>query len=177
MISFMNMNKRPLNGEPEEDEDDSVPGEKKPVPPRAFMSWQDALVLLVIVGLCVGGYKYYQYSKQKSADTFAKCAQLYDAKNWLEAENCYDSTWKLSYVTASLDSLRSLRLGLIQDMRNAQLDVYEAADAYWNDGDSVKAIAEMEKLVLPFLLDEEKHDVWKKWEVIAAIRNAAVPQQ
>ncbi len=180
MISFMNMGKNRPNEEPDDDDEEegSVAGEKKPVPVvRSFMSWQDALVLLVIGALVFGGYKYYQYSKQHSAKTFAKCATLFDAKKWVAAEACYDSTWKLSYVPPSLDSLRSLRIGAIQDLRNIQLDIFEAAEAYWNDADSVKAIAEMSKLVPPCLLQGERLTTWKQWELVVVKMNAAAPQQ
>ena len=58
MISFMNMGKNRPNEEPDDDEEEgSVSVEKKPVPVvRSFMSWQDALFLLVIAALVVGGY-------------------------------------------------------------------------------------------------------------------------
>lgn len=59
MISFMNfMNKRPI-------EDGEEGQEPKAQVPTRFMSWQDAIFLLVIAALVVGGYYYFQFTKQK----------------------------------------------------------------------------------------------------------------
>lgn len=69
MLSFINImgKKNPLD---EDDEEGSENGKKK-VEISGFIGWQDALVLLVIIGAIVGGYKYYQHTKRESAELFA----------------------------------------------------------------------------------------------------------
>ena len=74
MLSFQNImgGKNPLD-DPEDDENPD--GGKKPEPTQ-IVSWQDALVILVIIAAIVGGYQYYQYTKRESEEIFARCALL-----------------------------------------------------------------------------------------------------
>lgn len=158
MLSFQNImgGKNPLD----DPEDEETEGKKKPEV-KGFISWQDALVILVIIGAIVGGYQYYQYAKRTSAEIFARCALQYDGGDFVSAKACYDSTWDLSYAPAEMDSLRVVRLGAIEDMKVAQEFVLETVSAALQSGDSATAIAEAQKFTDPILLDESDT---KKWE-------------
>jgi len=167
MISFMNfMNKRPV----EDGEEEQNP--KAQVPTR-FMSWQDAIFLLVIAGLVVGGYYYFQYTKQKGTKQFAECQKLFEANDLLASEVCYEKTWELSYVTDSMELDRQHYLGLISDKRTVQMDVFQLVEASFLEGDSAKAFEEMTKMSEPLLLlDQDQIDLWKEWSKKSAIKAA-----
>jgi len=171
MISFMNfMNKRPLDeGEEEQDEKQD---EKLQVPTR-FMSWQDAIFLLVIAGLVVGGYYFFEYTKNKGSKEFAECSAYFEAKDFLASEACYEKTWHLSYVSDSMEIQRQHHLGYITDMRAIQLDVFEMVESAFLEEDSLLAFEEMKKMTAPMLLFEENHlELWQEWSRLQAIRAA-----
>ena len=160
MLSFQNImgGKNPLD-DPEDDENPD--GGKKPEPTQ-IVSWQDALVILVIIAAIVGGYQYYQYTKRESEEIFARCALLYDGGDLVAARDCYESTWDLSYAPADKDSLRVVRLGEIEDIKVAQEFVLETVQAALSAGDSAKAIEEAQKMTSPLLLSEEDAGLWKE---------------
>lgn len=164
MISFMNMmgGKNPLD-DPEDDSEDGS-GNKKKTTVSNFIGWQDAAVLIAIAVLVIGGYKYYQYTKQKSAEMFTRCAVLFDAEDYPSAKACYDSTWDLNYATPAFDSLRVIRLGFIEDMQNAQEDVLESVKRALVSGDTVAAVKAMQNFSGPVLLDKDDADVWNEWK-------------
>ena len=131
MFSFLN-GKSPFDGAEEKLEAGETVNGRPKLPQAPIMGWQDGVFLLVLVGLIVGGYYYYQHTKQVSAETFAKCDALYvaaetDAAKYVESEACYNETWELSFVSDSMEILRQNRLGAIEDLRNHQKDLY--ADA------------------------------------------------
>lgn len=169
MLSFINImgKKNPL------DEDDGEEGSengKKKVEVSGFIGWQDAVVLLLIAGAIFGGYKYYQYTKRESSEFFARCALLYDGGDLLSAEACYDSTWNLSYVPNEMDSLRVIRLGAIQDLRNTQEYVLEDARTALRNGDTAKALSVMGTFKKPSLLLDEAAGEWSSLESAFADR-------
>lgn len=171
MISFMNfMNKRPL--EEGEEEQDEKQDEKQQMPTR-FMSWQDAIFLLVIACLVVGGYYFFQYTKNKGAKEFAECGVFFDAEDFLASEVCYEKTWHLSYVSDSMEIQRQHHLGFITDRRALQLDVFEMVESAFLEGDSLLGFEEMKKMTAPLLLIEEDHlKLWQEWSRLQAIRAA-----
>lgn len=157
MLSFINLmgGKNPLN-DPEDEEEG---GEKKPTVTK-IIGWQDALVIIIIIAAIFGGYKYYQHTKQESADMLARCALLFDGGAFAAARDCYDSTWNLSYTPTEMDSLRVSRLGVIQDMQSAQEFALETAmDALIKD-DTAAVIAAMRTFKGPILLNEESTLEW-----------------
>lgn len=158
MLSFINLmgGKNPLN-DPEDEEEGA---EKKPTVTK-IIGWQDALVIVVIIAAVFGGYKYYQYTKQESADMFARCALLFDGGDFAAARDCYDSTWNLSYAPTDMDSLRVSRLGVIQDMQSAQEYVIEEALEALSKNDTAGAIASMSRFRGPVLLSEDLAQEWK----------------
>ncbi|MCK9181722.1 MAG: hypothetical protein M0P13_02415 [Fibrobacteraceae bacterium] len=164
MISFMNMmgGKNPLD-DPEDDSEEGS-GNKKKTTVSNFIGWQDALVLIVIAILIIGGYKYYQYTKQKSAEMFTRCAVLFDAEDYPSAKACYDSTWDLNYATPAFDSLRVLRLGFIEDMQNTQEDVFESVKRALVSHDTVAAVKAMQKFSGPVLLEKDDAEIWEEWK-------------
>lgn len=161
MISFMNMmGKNPLDDGSEDEEEG---GEKKKKP-QVIVGWSDAVVLLAIVALVFGGYQYYQYAKRSSADVFARCATLFDAGAYAEAEACYDSTWNLNYVPVAQDSLRAVRIGVVKDLRATQEDIFDSVESCFNAKDTLGAALEMRKLKKPLLLMGDAETTWKSWE-------------
>ncbi len=168
MLSFINImgKKNPLD---EDDEEGSENGKKK-VEISGFIGWQDALVLLVIIGAIVGGYKYYQHTKRESAELFARCALLYDGGDLLAAKTCYDSTWNLSYVPNDMDSLRVIRLGAIQDLQSTQEYILEDVRASLREADTAKALSAMRKFRKPLLLSAEDATEWNALETAFAER-------
>lgn len=175
MISFMNfMNKKsPFE---EEEEQDQKTKSKEPV---HFMSWQDAVFLLVIIALVVGGYYYFQYTKQQGAKQFAECNALYEANDFIACETCYGKTWDLSYVSDTMELVRQERLGLIADMRTLQMDVFQSVESYLLNGDTSSALEEMNKMTKPLLLlNQSQLDLWTEWSRIQSLRaaiSAAIP--
>ena len=166
MLSFINImgGKNPLD-DPDDEESTEEGGEgKKKVEVKGFMSWSDALVLLVIIGGIIGGYKYYQYTKKESAETFARCALLFDGGDFAAAKDCYEGTWELSYAPADMDSLRVVRLGAIEDMKNSQEYVLENVRAALQKNDSAAAVATMKKFQGPVLLDEDDAAEWNAFQ-------------
>ena len=160
MLSFINImgGKNPLD---DPDDEESTEGEgKKKVEVKGFMSWSDALVLLVIIGGVIGGYKYYQYTKKESAETFARCALLYDGGDFSAAKDCYEATWELSYAPAEMDSIRVVRLGAIEDMKNAQEYVLETVKASLQKNDSAAAVSAMKSFQGPVLLNKDDASEW-----------------
>ncbi|NLO23117.1 MAG: hypothetical protein GX116_02130 [Fibrobacter sp.] len=174
MISFMNfMNKTPL----EDEDSDEV---KTPEPTR-FMSWQDAVFLLVIAALITGGYYYFQNVKKKGLKQFTECNLLFEAKDYLSSEACYEKTWSLSYVTDSMELVRQERLGYITDLRAAQVDVFHLVEISFNQGDSLEAFKSMDKIQKPLLfLEEDFISQWTEWEkahALWAAIQAAIPNE
>ena len=169
MLSFINImgGKNPLDDP--EDEESTEGGEgKKKVEVKGFMSWSDALVLLLIIGGIIGGYKYYQYTKKKSAETFARCALLFDGGDFAVAKDCYESTWGLSYAPADLDSIRVVRLGAIEDMKVSQEYVLETTRTALQGNDTVAAIKAMKSFQGPILLNEDDAEEWKSLQTAFA---------
>lgn len=174
MLSFINImgKKNPL------DEDDGEEGSengKKKVEVSGFIGWQDAVVLLAIAGAIFGGYKYYQYTKRESSEFFARCALLYDGGDLLAAEACYDSTWNLSYAPNEMDSLRVVRLGSIQDLRNSQEYVLEDAKTALRNGDTTKAVSVMGTFKKPSLLLDGAAEEWSALESAFADKIGKTP--
>ena len=123
---------------------DTVNGKPK-MPVAPVMGWQDGVFLLVIIGLIVGGYQYYQYAKRNSAETFASCDALYvaaqgDVSKYAEMEKCYEATWDLGFVSDSLEIVRQNRLGEVEDMRNVQKDLLANANGALAQGDTAAAV-------------------------------------
>lgn len=166
MLSFINImgGKNPLD-DPEDEESTEGEGKKK-VEVKGFMSWSDAIVLLVIIGGIIGGYKYYQYTKKESTETFARCALLFDGGDFIAAKDCYEGTWELSYAPAEMDSIRVVRLGAIEDMKNAQEYVLEDVRTALQKNDSAAAVSAMKKFQGPVLLNENDAAEW------SALQNA-----
>ena len=141
MFSFLN-GKSPFDEAEEKLEAGETVNGRPKLPQAPIMGWQDGVFLLVLIGLIVGGYYYYQYAKQKSADSFAKCDALYvaaetDATKYVDAEACYNETWDLGFVSDSMEILRQNRLGAIEDLRNQQNDLYADAMGAMADNDTV----------------------------------------
>lgn len=152
----------------------------KPKLPTPTMGWQDVVFLLVLVGLVVGGYYYYQYAKNSSAETFAKCDALYVAAEaeqtkFLDAEKCYNETWDLGFVSDSLEVLRQNRLGAIEDMRNHLMDLFvDVMDAI-ADKDSAKAFEIVTNYKGPMFLPKTDAETWKTIADAAAAKASAEP--
>ncbi len=158
MLSFINiMGKK--NPDEEDEEEGSENGKKK-VEVTGIIGWQDALILVVIALGIFGGYKYYQYTKEQSSELFARCALLYDGGDLLSAKACYDSTWELSYTPNEMDSLRVIRLGLIDEMKSAQEFVLEDARNALAASDTAKALSVMRTFNGPVLLSGEDARAW-----------------
>ena len=145
---------------------ETVNGRPK-LPQAPIMGWQDGVFLLVLVGLIVGGYYYYQYTKQVSADMFANCDAMYiaaeqNAAKYAEAEACYNETWDLSFVSDSMEILRQNRLGSIEDMRNHQKDLYADAMGALAARDSIAAYNIVNAYKGPMLLSKGDAKDWNK---------------
>jgi hypothetical protein len=174
MFSFLN-GKSPFDEAEEKLEAGETVNGRPKMPTGPIMSWQDGLFLLVIIGLIVGGYQYYQHSKTESAETFARCNALFDAaaeapEKYLESEACFDSTWDLGFVSDTMEVLRQNRVGEIQDKRNAQKDLLEDAKDALKFKDTVKAVSIIKGYAGPdLLLGYDKND----WDKIAKIEVAA----
>jgi hypothetical protein len=166
MVSFLN-GKSPFDEAEEKLEAGETINGRPKMPTGPIMGWQDGVFLLVIIGLIVGGYQYYQYAKKKSADVFASCDTLYqaaavDPTKYVEVEACYDSTWDLGFVSDSMEVLRQNRQGQIADMRNAQKDILEDAKILLEDGDTAKAVASLKNYAGAKLLRPSDASEWNK---------------
>ena len=166
MVSFLN-GKSPFDEAEEKLEAGETINGRPKMSTGPVMGWQDGVFLLVIIGLIVGGYQYYQYAKNSSAETFAKCDALYvaaasDPAKFVEVEACYDSTWDLGFVSDSMEVLRQNRQGQIADMRNAQKDILEDAKILLEDGDTAKAVSTLKNYSGAFLLRPSDASEWKK---------------
>ena len=175
MLSFLN-GKSPFDEAEEKLEAGETINGKPKMPTGPIMGWQDGVFLLVIIGLIVGGYQYYQYVKKESAETFARCNAIFEAaaeapEKYLEAEACYDSTMDLSFTNDTMDVIREERLGKIEDMRIFQKDVLEDAKYALSLKDTAKAVGIIKSYAGPdLLLGYDKND----WEKIAKTEVAVV---
>ncbi len=170
-FSFLS-GKSPFDEAEEKLEAGEVVNGKPKLPKAPVMGWQDGVFLLVLAGLIVGGYYYYQYAKQKSADLFAKCDGLYVAAEtepvkYADAEACYNETWDLGFVSDSMEVLRQNRLGVIEDMRNHLKDLYTEAMDAMADNDSLKAYKIVDEYNGPMLLNQGDRKDWDKVAVNA----------
>jgi hypothetical protein len=174
MFSFLN-GKSPFDEAEEKLEAGETVNGRPKMPSGPIMGWQDGLFLLVIIGLIVGGYQYYQHSKTESAETFARCNALFDEaatnpEKYLDAEACFDSTWDLGFVSDTMEVLRQNRMGEILDKRNAQKDVLEDAKDALSQKDTAKAVEIVRGYQgAMFLRNYDKED----WDKIAKIEVAA----
>ena len=164
MFSFLN-GKSPFDEAEEKLEAGETVNGRPKLPQAPIMGWQDGVFLLVLVGLIVGGYYYYQHTKQVSAETFAKCDSLYvaaetNAAKYVEAESCYNETWELSFVSDSMEILRQNRLGSIEDLRNHQKDLYADAMGALAARDSVAAYNIVNNYKGPMLLNRGDAKDW-----------------
>ena len=164
MFSFLN-GKSPFDEAEEKLEAGETINGRPKLPQAPIMGWQDGVFLLVLIGLIVGGYYYYQYAKQKSADTFAKCDALFvaaetDASKYVEAEACYNETWDLGFVSDSMEILRQNRLGAIEDLRNQQKDLYADAMGAMAARDTVAAYKVVSEYKGPMLLSQGDRKDW-----------------
>lgn len=153
----------------------------KPKLPTPTMGWQDVVFLIVLVGLVVGGYYYYQYAKSKSAETFAACDTLYvaaetDQLKYLDAEKCYNETWDLGFVSDSMEVLRQNRLGAIEDMRNHLKDLFADVMDAIADQDSAKAFGIIAGYKGPMFLAKSDAEMWRSIEAAGAAKAAATEQ-
>lgn len=164
MFSFLN-GKSPFDEAEEKLEAGETVNGRPKLPQAPIMGWQDGVFLLVLAGLIVGCYYYYQYAKQKSADAFAKCDALYvaaetDAAKYVEAEACYNETWDLGFVSDSMEILRQNRLGAIEDLRNQQKDLYAEAMGAMAARDTVAAFNVVKDYKGPMLLSQGDRKDW-----------------
>ena len=180
MFSFLN-GKSPFDEAEERLEAGDTINGKPRIPTGPIMGWQDGVFLLVIVGLIVGGYQYYQYVKRNCAETFAKCDALYvaateDASKFAEVETCYEATWDLAFVSDTLEVLRQNRLGQIEDLRNAQKDLLASANDALDKGDTAaaaKIVTEYKGAMLLYTGDKSEWDEIVKIAEIQAAKAAA----
>lgn len=165
MFSFLN-GKSPFDEAEEKLEAGETVNGRPKLPSAPVMGWQDGVFLLVIIALIVGGYHYYKFAKQKSAEMFARCDTLYvaaeaDIAGLPAAEACYDSTWDLGFVSDSMEVLRQNRLGDISDKRNAMKDLLEDAKDAMALGDTAKAVGILGDNKGYVLLRQDEQDEWK----------------
>lgn len=165
MVSFLN-GKSPFDEAEEKLEAGETVNGRPKMPKGPVMGWQDGVFLLVVIGLIVGGYQYYQYAKRSSAEMFARCDALYtsaqeDPSQYVAAEACYDSTWNLGFVGDSMEVLRQNRLGAISDMRNVQKDLLADAKADLAEGDTAKAVATLKEYSGAVILRSDEKKVWE----------------
>ena len=180
MFSFLN-GKSPFDEAEERLEAGETVNGKPKLPTGPIMGWQDGVFLLVIIGLIVGGYQYYQYVKRNCAETFAKCDALYvaateDASKFAEVETCYEATWDLAFVSDTLEVLRQNRLGQIEDLRNAQKDMLASANDALDKGDTAaaaKIVTEYKGAMLLYTGDKSEWDEIVKIAEIQAAKTAA----
>lgn len=166
MFSFLN-GKSPFDEAEEKLEAGETVNGRPKLPQAPIMGWQDGVFLLVLAGLIVGVYYWYQYTKQKSAEVFATCDALYVAaesnpSKYADAEVCYNETWDLSFVSDSMEILRQNRLGAIEDLRNQQKDVYADAMGAMAARDTVAAYNVVNAYKGPMLLSQGDRKDWEK---------------
>ncbi len=171
-FSFLN-GKSPFDEAEERLEAGEVVNGKPKMPKAPVMGWQDGVTLLVIIGLIVGGYQYYQYAKKKSADAFAACDAAYvaataDVAKYAEVETCYEATWDLGFVSDSLEVIRQNRIGEIEDMRNAQKDLYTNVNAALDKNDSAAALKMVAEYKGANLLYGGAKEDWESLTKVAA---------
>lgn len=176
-FSFLN-GKSPFDEAEERLEAGETINGKPKMPKAPVMGWQDGVFLLVIIALAVGGYQYYQYAKKKSADAFAACDALYaattsDVAKFAEVETCYEATWDLGFVSDSLEVVRQNRIGEVEDLRNAQKDLYDAVNADLTKGDSATAMKKVSAYTGPVLLYGGAKEDWEGLVKAAAEFEAA----
>ncbi|MCF0224478.1 MAG: hypothetical protein HUK20_09420, partial [Fibrobacter sp.] len=172
--------KSPFDEAEERLEAGEVVNGKPKLPKAPVMGWQDGVFLLVVVGLIVGGYQYYQHTKKSCAEAFAACDALYaatatDASKYAEVEKCYESTWNLGFVSDSLEVLRQNRLGEIEDLRNANKDAFDEVNEALDKGDSATAMKVVSEYKGPVLLYGDDKAEWDKLKELAKNVDASEP--
>ena len=166
MFSFLN-GKSPFDEAEEKLEAGETINGRPKLPQAPIMGWQDGVFLLVLAGLIVGVYYWYQFTKQKSAEVFASCDAMYvaaetNALKYADAEACYNETWHLSFVSDSMEILRQNRLGAIEDLRNHQKDLYADAMGAMAARDTVAAYNIVKDYKGPMLLSVGDRKDWNK---------------
>ncbi len=180
MFSFLN-GKSPFDEAEERLEAGETVNGKPKLPTGPIMGWQDGVFLLVIIGLIVGGYQYYQYLKRNCAETYARCDALYaaaaeDASKYAEVEVCYEAARDLSFISDSQEVRGQNRLGEIEDMRLAQKDLLSDANAALDKGDTAaaaKIVTEYKGAMLLYTGDKSEWDEIVKIAEIQAAKEAA----
>jgi len=118
-----------------------------------FMGKGD-IIFLVVVALLVAGFWYYtKVIKEKSAEHFALCTAKVSATEFLQAESCYEAARNLHYLNDSLDSLIYLNLGMIDSLRDYDLEQYNEADSLLKISDTAQALAKAQGLDQSMFLD------------------------
>lgn len=164
MFSFLN-GKSPFDEAEEKLEAGETVNGRPKLPQAPIMGWQDGVFLLVLAGLIVGVYYWYQYTKQKSAEVFAACDAMYvaaetNALKYADVEVCYNETWDLSFVSDSMEILRQNRLGAIEDLRNHQKDLHADAMGALAARDTVAAYNIVKEYKGPMLLSQGDRKEW-----------------
>ena len=145
-------------------EDSAIKNENQPKENMKIGSWQDALTLLVIAGLIAGGYFYFKNAKENASEMFARCAASFDAKEYLAAEACYDSTWNLGYITDTMELERQHRLDSLNDIRFKQMDMLDLVKESMEAQDTNTARLEFEKITNPEFLQAKASELYKSYK-------------
>ncbi|SHK70697.1 hypothetical protein [Fibrobacter sp. UWEL] len=168
-FSFLN-GKSPFDEAEERLEAGETINGKPKMPKAPVMGWSDGVFLIVIIAAVVGGYQYYKYAKNKTAEVYAQCQALYeacatDASKYIEMEECYKGTMDLSFTSDSLEILGQNRLVEVDSMRFIQQGFLTDAKSFLKDGDTTSAVKALKEYKGAMLLNGvgEKAE-WEKIE-------------
>jgi len=138
-----------------------------------FMGKGDIIFLLVIVSL-VGGFWFYSKTvKQKCTVKFAECAKVWDAKDYVAAERCYEEARGLSYLPDSLDSLLYQRTEIMDGITESEENLWMQVDSAMIRQDSAKASKLLANLPKFYFLDSSKVQRLQAWQMTVKIPTGA----
>ncbi|HSQ41703.1 MAG TPA: hypothetical protein VLM37_05430 [Fibrobacteraceae bacterium] len=138
-----------------------------------FMGKGD-IVFLLVVALIVGGFWFYSKTiKAQASGKFQECEKLWEAKQLVQANECYTQASDLQYLTDSLDSIIYSRNEAVQEIMDQENALWAKADSAMSRMDSAAAFVLVKTLPEFYFLDSVKVRRLSAWQAMAKDRDSA----
>lgn len=142
-----------------------------------FMGRGDIIFLAVILAL-VGGFWYYSKSiRTISEKHFAACDKIFQSKQYVDAQGCYQKASELHYLTDSLDSIIYARSEYISELTDRELTLFNKADSAMARLDSAGAFALVKNLPDFYFLDSAKVVKLNTWSLLSNPVKDSLPSE